>query len=432
MKPSRFHAFLNSIADAGLDFLLNRHHKPEELLKRPIAQMCEELLSNRGEASGLALAREIAETYKKFTDEEQLQFFIYLESNFSAEFERVKEAAEKFLDDCTASTLETLKLAVESPRQELFRRFNLGPDGVQFLVRMREDLQRHLKATPSLRVVDKDLHHLFASWFNRGFLELRRIDWNTPAAILEKLINYEAVHEFRGWKDLRRRLAADRRCYGFFHPSWPDEPLIFVQVALVDGLADSITPLVDETSQVSNWRTADTAIFYSITNCQDGLRGVSFGNLLIKQVAGELSRELSNLTTFSTLSPVPGFAKWAQSDDSVTSSAAWLDAVAKPNWHEIEDEKEALRDPVMQACAEYLINAKRGPRPQDPVARFHLGNGARLERINWMANPSERGLAESFGIMVNYKYNMAEIIINHERFMTNGEIAYSAEVENLL
>jgi malonyl-CoA decarboxylase len=291
------------------------------------------------------------------------------------------------------------------------------------LVAMRREILEHQELKP----LDSDLRHLFASWFNRGFLELRRIDWQTPAAVLEKLIAYEAVHEIAGWDDLRRRLAADRRCFGFFHPALPQEPLIFVEVALVKGLATSVQALLarglDEAQERQNAAAADTAIFYSISNCQEGLRGISFGNFLIKQVVEELSGELPALKQYSTLSPVPGFRVWAMERLGEDERRV----LTQPEWW-VDDEISALlQAPVLKLCARYLTGEGR-----DPVAKFHLGNGARLERINWLGNPTAKGMAESFGIMVNYLYDLATIEANHEAFVRDRVVARSELVEAML
>jgi len=271
------------------------------------------------------------------------------------------------------------------------------------------------------------LRHLFASWFNRGFLELRRIDWQTPAAILEKLITYEAVHEIQGWEDLRRRLSPDRRCFAFFHPALPNDPLIFVEVALVRGLASSVQNLLARDSTEAEQRgraaAADTAIFYSISNCQEGLRGISFGNFLIKQVVEELQTEFLTLKQFSTLSPIPGFCAWAEAQLGEEEQAL----LATPYWWEDAQKSAALQAPLLRLCAKYLSGGGR-----DPVAKFHLGNGARLERLNWLGNPAERGIAESYGIMVNYLYDIATIEANHEAFVRDGAIARSGAVDALL
>jgi malonyl-CoA decarboxylase len=316
---------------------------------------------------------------------------------------------------------------------------NMAPGGTGALVAMRKEIAGRLRAEPALRLLDSDLKHLFSSWFNRGFLELRRIDWQSPAAVLEKLIAYEAVHEIHGWDDLRRRLAPDRRCFAFFHPALPDDPLIFVEVALVQGLAGAVQPLLvqDGDDDAARERTsrADTAIFYSISNCQDGLRGISFGNFLIKQVVEELKGELPHLSRFSTLSPVPGFRRWlarraaATNDPAIVTlartetGAGWIDA-AKTD--------AALKQMILRMCATYLTRHASAEDRADPVARFHLGNGARLERINWLGNTAPRGIQESFGIMVNYLYDVETIESNHEAFVNDGIVMRSAEVGALL
>ena len=310
---------------------------------------------------------------------------------------------------------------------------NMAPGGTAALVELRRDLLRHLRTEPGLRPLDSDLRHLLASWFNRGFLELRRIDWQTPAAVLEKLITYEAVHEIAGWDDLRRRLGPDRRCFGFFHPALPGEPLIFVEVALTEGLASAVQPLlardVPDLLQRERARQADTAIFYSISNCQDGLRGISFGNFLIKQVVEELKAELPRIRRFSTLSPVPGLRKWLEPQIGTLLTKEEAAALETAEWWD-GPAAETLRPALTRHCAAYLTSvAKRGPL--DPVARFHLGNGARLERVNWAGNTAARGLRESYGIMVNYLYDPEQIETNHEAFV-RGTVVRSAAVEALL
>ena len=287
-----------------------------------------------------------------------------------------------------------------------------------------------------LKLLDADLRHLFASWFNRGFLELRRIDWQSPAAVLEKLIAYEAVHEIKGWDDLRRRLAPDRRCFAFFHPALPGEPLIFVEVALVQGLATAMPPLLaretDEETARAQAARADTAIFYSISNCQNGLRGISFGNFLIKQVVEELKAEFPQLKRFSTLSPVPGFRQWLDKrlENGSDPDAAQLPQLESDGWWNDPAQNETLREPLLRLCARYLT--RRPSIRIDPVARFHLGNGARLERVNWLGNNTARGIQESFGIMVNYLYDHDSIENNHEAFFRDGTIVRSPEVDTLL
>jgi malonyl-CoA decarboxylase len=315
---------------------------------------------------------------------------------------------------------------------------NMAPGGTGTLIAMRSEITAHLRHEPELKLLDADLKHLFASWFNCGFLELRRIDWQSPAAVLEKLIAYEAVHAIKGWDDLRRRLAPDRRCFAFFHPALPGEPLIFVEVALVKGLATSMPPLLSQDVEEDTARAqatgADTAIFYSISNCQDGLRGVSFGNFLIKQVVEELQAEFPQLERFSTLSPAPGFRRWLtqQLAEESNPDAALLPKFARDDWWDDPEQSEPLRAALMRLCATYLTRPPSPGNRIDPVARFHLGNGARLERINWLGNTELRAIQESFGIMVNYLYDHDSIENNHEAFVRGGAIVRSPEVDALM
>jgi malonyl-CoA decarboxylase len=328
---------------------------------------------------------------------------------------------------------------------------NIAPGATALLVGMRETLLSAIPKQPELKPLEQDLRHLLTSWFNRGFLELRRIDWNTSAAVLEKVIAYEAVHEIRGWNDLRRRLAPDRRCFAFFHPSLPDEPLVFVEVALCQGLASKIEPLLSVKTSRDDFARPDTAIFYSISNCQPGLRGISFGNFLIKQVVEELRAELSDLRRFATLSPIPSFRRWlneqvsADGESSIVpeelmamSKRASVGSAKSPTTfldidpNEAEHLDGAIKTALQRLLASYLTAANAGKGPEDPVARFHLGNGARLDRINWAANLSDRGMAESLGMMVNYIYEPDMIESNHEQFANEGRVAHSPEVGDLL
>ncbi|MCK8783870.1 malonyl-CoA decarboxylase [Roseomonas sp. NAR14] len=419
------------------------------------------LLSERGEASGAAVARELLSVVRDLAPADASAFRLFLAGNFAPDPEALRHAAEAYLQDPSPERALTVFEEAEPPRQELLRRMNMAPGGTAALVRMRRDLLEELNAEPALRTLDGDLRHLFTSWFNRGFLELRRIDWDTPAAILEKLIAYEAVHEIQGWDDLRRRLAPDRRCFGFFHRALPGEPLIFVEVALVKGLAEAVQPLLalPEERDPAPVPGFDTAIFYSISNCQEGLRGVSFGNFLIKQVVEELKSELPQLTTFSTLSPVPGFRRWLGKaleqetaagavtllrpaeiealaalapDAPADRPAALVEAVTKGQWWTEEAKAEALRGPLLRLCAQYLTRPNGRDARIDPVARFHLGNGARLERVNWPGNTSARGMKESYGVMVNYLYDPESIEANHEAFVHSGAIVRSPAVDGML
>ncbi|MBR0694082.1 malonyl-CoA decarboxylase [Bradyrhizobium lablabi] len=361
----------------------------------------------------------------------------YLAAAFQPDETVLRDAAKRYLAGSTAEAAAALARAADPPRQEVLRRMNMAPGGTAALIAMRSEIAAHLNSEPNLKLLDADLKHLFASWFNRGFLELRRIDWQSPAAVLEKLIAYEAVHEIKGWDDLRRRLAPDRRCFAFFHPALPGEPLIFVEVALVEGLATAVPPLLlrdsDEDAARATAVRADTAIFYSISNCQDGLRGVSFGNFLIKQVVEELQMEFPQLERFSTLSPVPGFRRWlSQRPGSDRDDDAMLRELGNEGWWHDQTKSEQLRPVLMRLCARYLTLSPLQGRRIDPVARFHLGNGARLERINWLGNTADRAIRESFGIMVNYLYDRDSIESNHEAFVREGEIVRSPQVDALL
>ncbi len=433
---------------------------PLERAKR----LAEALLSERGEASGAAVAHELQAAWRELDGGGRAALYRFVSENFGPDDAQLRAAAEAWLAEQTPENAARLAAVAEPPRQELLRRMNMTPGGTAALVAARREVLGLLRGAPALKPLEADLKHLLASWFNRGFLELRRIDWQTPAAVLEKLIQYEAVHEIQGWDDLRRRLAADRRCFGFFHPALPGEPLIFVEVALVEGLASAVQPLLarDTACEDAAGRCAaraDTAIFYSISNCQEGLRGISFGNFLIKQVVEELKAELPRLERFATLSPVPGFRRWlegrlASSPDAAADLLNGQELVAvltaagngigdaaaalagllhdDDRWWEDPDRAEALRAPLTRLCAEYLTAANGGRGPRDPVARFHLGNGARLERVNWLGNTAPRGMRESFGLMVNYLYDLDSIEANHEAFVRNGTVARSAQVEALL
>ncbi|HSH06380.1 MAG TPA: malonyl-CoA decarboxylase [Burkholderiales bacterium] len=390
--------------------------------------LCRALLSERGEASGATLAREAVRAIEALDDAQRARFFDALASEFSPSPTAVARAAQAYQAEPGPRTLARLQRIVEPVRQELFRRLNMAPGGTAALVAMRTRLLENLGAHPQWRAVDDDLLHLFRSWFNRGFLRLERIDWRTPANVLEKLIEYEAVHALRGWDDLRRRLQADRRCFAFFHPALPEEPLIFIEVALTRALPADIEPLLALAAPVENPELATHAIFYSITNCQDGLRGISFGYFLIKQVAEDLRAQLPKLKTFATLSPVPGFAAWLSGLRK--RGALELPELVAPDWPQRGDE-EALTKPLSQACAYYLLHARRGEEPLDPVARFHLGNGAILERVNVLADRSKAGLGRSAGMMVNYVYRLEDVEKNHEAYVKAHRVIASRAVEKL-
>ncbi len=412
-------------------------------------RLCRAMLSERGEASGAAVARELHESVCALKGEDRLTFFRFLAEEFAPDPGRLKAAVEAWLAAPSIQTAARLGDAAEPPRQELLRRMNMAPGGTAALVKLREELLGLTRGEPALKVLDSDLRHLFASWFNRGFLELRRIDWQTPAAVLEKLIRYEAVHEIQGWDDLRRRLEADRRCFAFFHPALPGEPLIFVEVALVQGMAAAVQPLLARDEKPGPPQEADTAIFYSISNCQEGLRGISFGNFLIKQVVEELKAELPQLSRFATLSPVPGFRRWLErqlanppegglfrpEEAAALGGAGPVEgfrAMTEGEWWRDEARRDALKAPLLRLAAVYLTRPNSGAGSIDPVARFHLGNGARLERINWLGNTSARGMRESYGVMVNYLYDREAIEAHHEAFVHSGQVARSTAVDALL
>jgi malonyl-CoA decarboxylase len=399
-------------------------------------QLAATLLSERSEASGAQVARELHHVLRALDADDRHNFQRHLATEFQPDKAVLRAAAERYLAATTAEAAAALARASDPPRQELLRRMNMPPGGIGALIAMRSEITAHLHDEPELKLLDADLKHLFASWFNRGFLKLRRIDWQSAAAVLEKLIAYEAVHEIKGWDDLRRRLAPDRRCFAFFHPALAGEPLIFVEVALVQGLATAMSPLLaretDEEAARAQAARADTAIFYSISNCQDGLRGISFGNFLIKQVVEELQAEFPQLKRFSTLSPVPGFRRWLMQRlaDGSDPDAALVPELERDGWWHDLAQSEKLRAPLLRLCARYLT--RRPSIRIDPVARFHLGNGARLERVNWLGNDAPRGIQESFGIMVNYLYDHDSIEDNHEAFVRDGTIVRSPEVDALL
>lgn len=398
--------------------------------------LCGRLLGERGEATGAALARAALATFGALDAPARAQFFDVLAADFSPSPETVGKAADAYRSDPTPTNLMRLQSAVEPARQELFRLLNVAPGGTAALVEMRRQLLRGLHDRPQWRAVDADLLHLLRSWFNRGFLRLERIDWRTSALVLEKLIAYEAVHAIQGWPDLRRRLQADRRCFAFFHPSLPDEPLIFVEVALTRRINAVVQPLLAPDAPVSDPRDARCAIFYSITNCQDGLRGISFGNFLVKQVAEDLMREFPRLRVFATLSPIPGFRAWLDGARARLAAGAGgedrlalLSRLDAPGWHDAADDR--LRRLLTGLCAYYLLYAKQGEAPLDPVSRFHLTNGASLERLNWLGDTSAHGLQLSAGMMVNYLYRLSDVERNHERFVNEHVVVAARGVRRL-
>lgn len=427
----RLNKLLGSVAEAGKELLLSKRDK--QPVQKPLESYCADLLSSKGEALGTAIAVEVAEAYNLAESDQKLAFFNHLLEHYSPDPEKVFELANQYRLQQDHASFAALNEAIEAPRQTLFRRINMAPQGIRTLVQLRRDLLEWIKTYPQLKPIDYDLQHLFRSWFNRGFLSLKEISWHTSAHILEKLIQYEAVHTMSGWDDLKKRLSKNRRCFAFFHPSLPNEPLIFVEVALVNGLADKVQPLIDPVDPPPEESTsADTAIFYSISNCQQGLAGISFGNFLIKQVVMELKQERPGLNHFATLSPIPGFRKWLRAELQNPESQLIpeqdhqrLAILEEDNWHTDPSTREKLRPCLMKLCQSYLLHAKKSRYPLDPVSRFHLGNGARIERINWMGDNSDNGIKQSAGILVNYYYDIAQVEKNHEAFINDGTIATS-------
>ena len=416
---------LQRIAAAG-PFLSSKN----ALTYENIIPLCQELLSDKGEASGLKTALKILELYEACSAEQQCLFFHNVAEQFSVDHALLAGAVEKWQPGDNEAARQ-LYFAAEPRSQELIRRLNRVPGATARLVKMRADLLGCVKKEPVLSGLDRDFQHLFSSWFNRGFLEIAQIDWSTPAAILEKIIAYEAVHQIHGWDDLRRRVAeVDRRLFAFFHPAMPDDPLIFVEVALTRAIPGSIAGILEQDRDKINPNAASASVFYSISNCQLGLRGISFGNFLIKQVVAELQRELPSLKTFVTLSPVPGLRKWVQL--AIEQDDPLLRPEERAILEDLGPEEEPEAGFITRLAARYLLNArsKRGTA-FDPVAHFHLGNGAILHKINANGDLSERGRQNSWGVMVNYLYDEAKIEEHHQDYATDSSVASSSEVRAL-
>jgi malonyl-CoA decarboxylase len=437
MSNAFFSDLLTSISERGRSLLRRAGSSDHREDASELIELCEALLSGRGEASGTAMAREVLDRYHHLDEAGRLSFFATLAKAYGPDREKLAQAIEAWRAQPNDDDASDLHFASEPRRQELFRRLNRAPGGTSELVAMRADLLSAMNGHRDLAALDRDVAHLLTSWFNRGFLVLRRIDWSTPANILEQIIRYEAVHEIRDWNDLRRRIdPADRRCYAFFHPALVDEPLIFVEVALTESIPTAIAPLLAEDRQSVPVERARTAVFYSISNTQRGLGGISFGSFLIKQVVEELRRELPRLENFVTLSPVPGFVQWLKQAPDVPLSdedRAQLVHLDEPDWFDNVELAQQLRTLLEPLAAYYFLKA-RNPKGRliDSVARFHLGNGARLERIDWLGDRSPKGLRESAGLMVNYLYRLEDIEKNHEAYANQGEIAASSAVKKLL
>ena len=453
MRASWLERLWDSVADRGRELL---HLPAGDTRPDDLGELCHRLLAGSGEASGTALAREVRRGIELLDHAGRTAFLEVLAAEFQPDREAILAAAETYRqqpDDLDAYL--RLSAVVESPLQELLRRINRAPHATTALVMLRAHLLDLLRERPHLRVIDADFQHLFYSWFNRGFLELRRIDWDCAASVLEKLIAYEAVHAIRDWSDLRRRLADDRRCFCFFHPALPNEPLIFVEVALVRGLPAAAAPLLDRNAPLLDPRKADAAIFYSINNCQDGLRGISFGNFLIKQVAAELAVEFPGIEHYATLSPLPRFravleslddprnpigraranALLADDADKLQAASGQEEPVAALLALLTDDptvQRELLEPPLTRLALAYLARARRHDSVYDPVAAFHLANGARLERINPFADLSPERMRGSFGVMVNYLYDPERVESHHEQFINEGVVAVSRPLQKEL
>jgi malonyl-CoA decarboxylase len=409
-----------------------------------------------GEISARQRAARLAETYLTLSDEGRTEFLRIVATEFGPDPEQVERAHADYIaaigSDRQWAAESALRHALRSARMRILTQFNAMPQGVKFLVDLRADLLRFVDHDPALESLDRELEFRLGAWFDVGFLELHRLTWASPAAMLEKLIQYEAVHEIRSWNDLKNRLDSDRRCYAFFHPRMPMEPLIFVEVALTDHLAGNVQALLDEHAPVFDARRANTAIFYSISNTQNGLRGVSFGNFLLKRVVDDLKRDHPRLTNFATLSPLPTLRRWSdrQSDvwqhafrpeeiariaryagrkgRSVASPEDVRKLLAEDEWHTDRNLARVLQPGLMRLAARYLLLAKSSQRPLDPVARFHLGNGAGIERVNYLADTSPRGMQQSYGLMVNYLYDPDAIEANVEAFSRDGAIAAAGAI----
>lgn len=418
--------------------------------------MAECLEARGGEVSARMRAAELGKSYLELDSDGRADFLSTLAREYALDPDLVAKAIADYQfeadPDAKLEAEERLRRVVVPPRVKLLKQFNALPEGVKFLVDLRADLLRLSNGDPYLRGLDHDLRDLLSSWFDPGFLDMLRITWDSPAALLEKLIAYEAVHEIRSWDDLHNRLDSDRRCFALFHPRMPEEPLTFIEVALVKGIARNVQALLDESAPQADPGAADTAIFYSISNTQRGLRGVTFGDHLIKQAVQSLAHDLPGLKVFSTLSPVPGFRKWLHEGDSekidvflphnerdgirsLGENEKTLDALDSilgvENWFQDKVVEETLRGPLMRLCAAYFHARQAKGFPLDPVARFHLKNGARLEYMNWLGDTSENGMKQSAGIMVNYRYILSDIEKNHEAYMKDRRIAVGSEVKSL-
>ncbi len=435
----------NSLVARGLrrvrDFVATpaeRGRMSERVRTRILQQLRDCVEGLGGEVSARTRAAKLGATYLELDDAGRHEFLRLIALEFGPDPQAIASAHEAYQASVGSEgqwdAEADLRRALRSSRIRILTQFNALPQGVKFLVDLRADLLRYLEQDSDLAALDRELEARLTAWFDVGFLELQRITWNSPAALLEKLIKYEAVHEIRSWDDLKNRLDSDRRLYAFFHPRMPLEPLIFVEVALTDHLADNVQTLLDEHAPVFDARRADTAIFYSISNTQVGLRGVSFGNFLLKRVIDDLKRDFPRLKTFATLSPMPGLCAWVKKNPEVLAELGIeldLATLAAGEWRNSKEQVRRLRDPLQRLAARYLTTARQGSKPFDAVSRFHLGNGARVEQLNWLADTSAKGFRQSLALMVNYLYDPDDIEENVEAFARCGEVVTSAAVRRL-
>ncbi|MCP4596376.1 malonyl-CoA decarboxylase family protein [Neptuniibacter sp.] len=430
--------FIDSVTDKGKELL--QAEDPDRVKGQySLQEDCSALLTYRGDATALAMAQQILGRYDNSSAEEKLSFFQYLATEMSPDFRYVAELAQKLEQDADSKDYKQLLAALNGGRHMLFELLNIPGSGTQALVKMRTELLDLVPKHPELASVDIDLKTTLEAWFNRGFLEFREIDWHTSADILEKLISYEAVHEIQDWADLKRRLSGDRSCFAFFHPALPDDPLIFVQVGFTEEISDRIDPFLNQEQPVSDPARANTAIFYSISNCQTGLRGISFGNFLIKQVVQHIQKERPQITRFSTLSPIPGLNRAVQKgylaeDELQQIATPWLTSLNKryadmpltellsERFERLDESHDDTVSFLNELGLHYLTQLKRGEEPYDPVARFHLSNGASIYRINPFGNRKPHGMKSAAGLMVNYLYDLERVEMNHESFKQNGTI----------
>ncbi len=428
MAFGRFQDFLSGLVKGQRGRLFAGNAQPS------MAELLQKIMGNTGEVSAIVTARELLDRYGSLSDDEKLSFFETLEQDFNADKAAVEAAYKTYAANPNSANLNALSRVTEPRRHELLRRLNQTPDATHDLVSMRTDLLKLLKPHPQLKAVDDDFVRMFTSWFGRGFLVLQTINWSTSAAILERIIRYEAVHEIKDWNDLRSRIdPPNRRCFAFFHPALVDEPLIFVEVALGQDVPGSIFAILNDHIEDDDWSPEyKTATFYSISNCQPGLKNISFGNFLIKQVVQELQAEFPSIKQFVTLSPIPGFANWLNADEATPeSSLAQLKRTVRefPEKREMNEEQSQV---LRRLMFNYLAVAKQGKYPVDPVARFHLGNGAMIHQIHTGADVSKKGLTQSFGTMVNYLYDLRYIERNHESYVSEGVVEYSDKLKSLL